>query len=170
MARIPAREIETFLGGYLGGAALAANPDFAPFLARKMISCLYTHTPFGQMRDALEQDLLMAVYAFSQKTMNLRMDDGKWRHFVLADFRPLADSLMGIPFSHMDVCEDTYRELLSYASMYQSLSALKALYLRYGAYQKETERAIIVRLIVEQYAPADYENWLSPADCPKRGA
>lgn len=170
MWKVDAQEVCALLRPYLGGEALEANEDFLYFLSGKLTGYPRQRPSFEQLREALEQDLVKAVYTFSKRTMNLRMDDGTWRHFVLADFYQIADALMESVFARLCVGEESYRELLEYASMHPSLSALKTLYLRYKSYVRDEERAILIRLITEQYDPLLYERWLSPADCPKRGA
>lgn len=170
MARITERELGEMLCFYLGSAALEAEPGFVRFLTKKLNVCLYTDTPLDEMGTALEQDLLVLIYAVSGKTMKLRMDDGHEKNWTMKALRELTDNVMETVFLHMEEDAHSFQALLSYAMNHQSRSALRVLYLCYGVYQQPRERAIIIRLIVERFEEKDYRTWLAPADWPKREA
>ena len=170
MARIAQREVTEMLSFYLGSAALRSEPDFTRFLTNKLNVCLYTDTPLEEIRGALEQDLLVLIYAVSQKTMKTYMEDGSCKTWTMKALRELTDCVMETVFTHLEENADSYHALLSYAMNQHSLTALRVLYLRYGVFMSPREREIVIRLITEQFDAKDYQSWLSPADCPKREA
>lgn len=170
MARMTQQELTGILRFHLGSAALGAEPDFARFLTSKLNVCLYTDTSLEEIRNGVEQDLLVLIYAVSRKTMRIYMEDGSCKTWTMKALGELIDCVMEAVFMHLEVNEDHFRALLSYVMNHQSRTALRVLYLCYGAYQQPRERETIIRLITEQFDTKDYQSWLSPADCPKREA
>ena len=164
MAHITQQEIAGILRVYMGSAALASQPDFPGFLAKKFTSWLYIDKTLDQMREDLHQDLMLCIFAASGRTMKLRMDDGRLGVWTEDAVDALADCLLEVLFYHLPRTDYTYRALFDYALRHQSHSAFKALYLYYDAFHQPADRTYLIRMIREQFAPADYQRWLDAAD------
>lgn len=164
---ITPQEVCEVLRAHLGSALLTQHPDFSEFLAAKLSGYPQERPPFEELRSALEQDIFSAVHAFSQRKMLVQRDDGQWVRIALAEFADIADALMELIFMRLLVTPEHYREIFAYMNGNPErpyLSALKALYLRYGAIMPKEERALLVRILKEQYPKEAYSAWLSPEE------
>lgn len=164
MSRISQQEIENVLRMYMGSAALESQPDFAAFLTRKFISWLYVNKSLAQMYADLRQDLMMCIFAASNHTMRLRMDDGRMGVWTEDALDALTDCMLEILFFHLPRTHSTYLALFDYLINFHSHSAIKTLYLYYDEFLEPANRAHLVNIIREQFDPADYQRWLSPSD------
>ena len=95
--------------------------------------------------------------------MAVRLDDGRLLRVRMQDLPDVADAAMGALFEGMTVYSVNYQTLKDYSLRTGSLSAMRVLYLRYGAFQPPEEKALMARIIRERYPRERYAAWLDDA-------
>lgn len=122
---------------------------------------------FDPYRQALEDlalelsnSLFSDLYAALGPRMTLRLDDGRLSRIRMADIPDLADSVLSVLFDSLPGDDVTLRLLRDYAMRATSLSAMRALLLRFGSRQSPEEQAILRRVIRDNYPPERYAGWL----------
>lgn len=120
--------------------------------------------PHQQPLEALERQLQETIfgelYALLGPRMTFRLDDGRPSRILMAQLPDVADSVLGVLFDSLPADESTLELLRSYAMRTTSLSAMRALLLRFGDRQSAEERAILARIIRDNYPPERYADWL----------
>lgn len=72
----------------------------------------------------------------------------------------LAEELIGLIFDYLPKNERTFETLNSYALGHTSLPAMRRLYLEFGEYMPTMNRDIFKRVIMENFPPEAYAEWL----------
>ena len=74
----------------------------------------------------------------------------------------MADELLYVLMEHLPVTKSNYRIISEYSMHPGSLSALRALYARYEAFQSEEEYRTVIRIIKTCHPPFRWRGWLAP--------
>ena len=144
---------------YLGSQTLDQTQ-----LAEQMTEALRHFDPrqdtLEELAQRLSDTLFGNLYACLGPRMTLLLDDGRQARVLVADIPDLADRLLGALFDSLPDSEVTLNLLRDYAMRATSLSAMRALLLRFGAFQSPEEQTILRRVIRDNYPPERYQDWL----------
>lgn len=121
---------------------------------------------FESMTEQVEQLLFTRLYDLLGPGMSLRLDDGRVVRIRMRELPELADEAMGAMFEAMQVYSVNYANLKDYSMRAASLSALRVLYQKYGAFQSPEEKALLTRIIRERFPASRYEGWLRDEAAP----
>lgn len=153
------RQVREALRPYLG-SALVDQTDLCAGAASLMRTYAPYRDTFEGMTERVEQCLFTRLYDLLGADMTLRLDDGRVKRVRMRELPELADEAMGALFDAMQVYSVNYAALKDYSMRAASLSALRVLYQRYGAFQSPEEKALLSRIIRERFPASRYEGWL----------
>lgn len=152
-------DVREALAPFLGSVLLAQTP-----IAEHCAEALRRFTPHQQQLSDLEQQLRDALfedlYACLGPRMTLQLPDGRQARIRMADLPDLADCVLGVLFDSLPFSEPTLLLLREHAMHTTSLSAMRALLLRFGDFQSPDELTILRRIIRDNYPPERYADWL----------
>ena len=147
---------------YLGSAMV-----YGTDVAEQAAQALRTYAPYrDELEDVAERvrrALFDCLYGALGPRMAVRLDDGRMLRIRMQDLPEVADAAMDALFEGMTVYSVNYQTLKDYSLRTGSLSAMRALYLRYDAFQPPEEKALMARVIRERYPRERYEGWLADA-------
>ena len=161
-AAVKTDSVREALRPYLGSAMVEGTT-----VAEQAAQALRTYAPYrDELEDVAERvrrALFDCLYGVLGPRMAVRLDDGRMLRIRMQDLPELADAAMGALFEGMTVYSVNYQTLKDYSLRTGSLSAMRALYLRYDAFQPPEEKALMARVIRERYPRERYEGWLADA-------
>lgn len=158
---IPIRtaRVREALAPQLGTATLSRTT-----VAEQAAELLRQFSPHQQTIESLSQRLCEMLfgelYACLGPHMTLQLDDGRQARIRVADLPDLADSALGVLFESLPGSDETLHLLRDYAMRTTSLAAMRALLIRFAERQSPDERAILTRIIRDNYPPERYAAWL----------
>ena len=143
---------------------LGADTPACAAAAEQAAEVLRRFTPYQQpledLTRRLQDTLFGALYACLGPHMTQRLGDGRQVRIRMADLPDLADSVLGVLIDALPNSQATLDLLRDYAMRETSLSALRALLLRFSRYQSPEEQALMRRVIRDNYPPERYADWL----------
>ena len=144
------------------GSVLAEDPGFCEGLS----AILRTFVPFQDSLEDLsrrvEDYLFNALYERLGPGMTLRREDGSPRRVMMSDLPMAADAALYPLFLSLRA-DGAHADLLRGFWMRSgSLSALRALYLRFGEFLSPGEMDLLERILRETVPPGLLEKWLRP--------
>lgn len=151
------------------GTALVEQTELCASLASLMSTFAPYRDTFEGMTEQVERLLFDGLYDLLGPNMTLRLDDGQVRRIRMRELPELADEAMGAMFEAMQVYSVNYRNLKDYSMRAASLSAMRVLYQRYGAFQAPEERTLLERIIRERFPRERYSAWLADEEAEQKG-
>ena len=152
-------QVMIVLRPWLGGSLMAALPALPGEIAARL-------SGFSMERDAermakeMDSLLFRAVRYATGGSMLAQMDDGGYVRIRLEDFADMADELMLLVFDEFPTDSRHFLFLRDYSMRHPSLSALRALYTRFGSFQSAQELAAIAAVAKDCYRPFRWQSWL----------
>lgn len=104
--------------------------------------------------------LFHQVRTLTEGDMRVLLDDGRVVRVRVDDIDQMADDLLYLALCDLPRNACQYGRIRQFALSHDSLSALRALYQRYPAFQTEDELALIARTIRGCHAPFRWRAWL----------
>ncbi len=147
---------------WLGSDFVAAHAPLMERLCLRLTRFLPQRDSLALTAQDLDSLLFMAVRDATGGRMLLRMDNDTYIRVRLADFAVMADELLCLLMEKLPVDEQSFLLIRDYSLHAGSLAALKALYLRYEAFQSPEEFKTIVRVIRTCHPPFRWRGWLQP--------
>ncbi|NLC33144.1 MAG: hypothetical protein GX781_07595 [Clostridiales bacterium] len=145
---------------WLGGDFVSAQ---APLMARISFKLAHFH-PQRDSLPALAQDvdsqLFLAVRDDTKGRMILRLCNQQYMKVRLQDFATMTDELLYLVMSALPRNITNFRLVQEYSMRQGSLSALRALYIDFQAFQTEEEWRTVIRVIKTCHPPFRWRNWL----------
>ncbi|MCH5287562.1 MAG: hypothetical protein J1E43_09075 [Christensenellaceae bacterium] len=142
------------------GTDVLAQTALAEQAAEALRRFVPHHQPLEALQEQLCRLLFDELYAHLGQRMTLRLDNGQLVRVRVADIPDLADSVLGVLLDSLPENQSTLDLLRGYAMQTTSLSAMRALLLRFGSCQSPDEQAILRRIIRDNYPPERYAAWL----------
>ena len=118
------------------------------------------------LADSLDSLLFSAVREATDGSMLARLEDGSFVRIRVEDFSEMADELMYLIFQEFPLDGEHLRFLRDYSMGRASLSALRALYVRFGAWHTPGELAAIASVVKSCYPPFRWRGWLLEESAP----
>lgn len=110
--------------------------------------------------DELDSLLFRGVRGATEGNMLAQLPDGTFVRVQVEDFAVMADELMFLCFREFPNDGEHLQFLRDYSLRHASLSALRALYTRFGAQQSPKELSAIVSVVKSCYPPFRWREWL----------
>ena len=145
---------------WLGGDFVAAHAPLMERVGLRLSQFLPQRDSLEKTAQDLDSLLFMAVRDATSGHMLLRMDNNQYIRVKVADFTLMADELLYLLMENLKVDGQNFLMIRDYSLRSGSLSALKALYLRYEAYQSPEEFKTIQRVIKTCHAHFRWRGWL----------
>ncbi len=112
------------------------------------------------LADELDSLLFRGVRGATEGSMLVELPDGTFVRVQVEDFAVMADELMFLCFREFPNDGEHLQFLRDYSLRHASLSALRALYTRFGAQQSPKELSAIVSVVKSCYPPFRWREWL----------
>ena len=145
---------------WLGGDFVTAHAPLMEHVTLRLSQFLPQRDSLEKTAQDLDSLLFMAVRDATGGRMLLRMDTNQYIRVKVADFSLMADELLFLLMEQLRVDGQNFLLIRDYSLRSGSLAALKALYLRYEAYQSPEEFKTIARVIRTCHAPFRWRGWL----------
>lgn len=146
------------------GSAVVDQSDLCAGAANLMCTYASYRDTFEGMTNQVEHYLFGKLYDLLGPNMTVRLDNGTLKRIRMKEMPELADEAMGAMFENMQIYSVNYANLKDYSMRSGSLSAMRVLYQKYGAFQPAEERLLLKRIIRERYPQSRYESWLPDDD------
>ncbi len=154
---ISPQTVQRILTPRVGSRLLQAVP-----LAQKASELLSGFSPFSTTLEEVSQQLcntlFNSLYDFLGPAMTVLLDNGRQMRIRMQDIPDIADDVMGALLDALPVTSSNLQMLREYALRQTSLSAMRVLLVKYP--QPPEEKAILCRVIRDNYPPWRYESWL----------
>ena len=147
------------LAPWLGEPLMAALPELPGEIAQRL-SGFSMERDGETMAKSLDSLLFRAVHFATGGSMLAQMADGGFVRIRLEDFADMADEMMLLVFEEFPVDSRHFLFLRDYSMRMASLSALRVLYTRFGAFQSAQELAAIASVAKSCYRPFRWRSWL----------
>ncbi len=143
------------------GAAFLAACDISRKACDELNAFLSSPTDdLSALSSRLSTLLFHQVRALTEGDMRVLLDDGRVIRVLVDDIDQMADELLYPALCELPRNVSEYTRIRQFALSHDSLSALRALYLRYSAFQTEDELAVIARTVRSCHAPFRWRGWL----------
>ncbi|MBR3108487.1 MAG: hypothetical protein IKH30_15100 [Clostridia bacterium] len=152
-------QVRKILTPWLGSPLLNALEPLTGDIASRLNGCSISRNA-DAMADALDSLLFRSVRSATEGSMLARLPDDTFVRVQVEDFAVMADELMFLPFQEFPNDGEHLQFLREYSLRHASLSALRALYTRFGAQQSPKELAAIVSVVKSCYPPFRWREWL----------
>ena len=157
---IATQQVVHLLTPWLGSALLQVRPQIALETQRRLNGFVSARDSAATLRDSLEGLLYSAVREATQGEMRVLLDDGSVVRMEAGDFPILADELLYLVFDQFPTDAHHLMLLRDFSLHENSLSAIRALYLRFADYETEEERATLARVARQSHPPFRWRGWL----------
>ena len=151
--------VARMLRPWLGAAFLAACD-----ICAKASAELNAFSPEDGDPAALSQQLSTLLFhqvrSLTEGDMRVLLDDGRVIRIRVDDIDQMADELLYLALCRLPRNTWQYGRLRQYALSHESLSALRALYQQFAAFQTEDELALIARTVRSCYPAYRWQSWL----------
>lgn len=158
----PIEQTAAILRPWLGSDFVAENAQLMERLAFRLTHFTPGRNTLPQAAQEIDTALFMAVRDGTGGRMILRLDDGRHMRVKVDDFTVMADELMYLLMQGMKRDEQSFLAVRDYSVRQGSLSALRALYLDYQAFQTDEEWRTVARVIKTCHPPFRWRGWLTP--------
>ena len=112
------------------------------------------------LRDELESLLLVQLNRLTNGSLTVITDNYHTCRLGTEQIAAITDDLMGVIFDKLTPFSANFIKINDYSLRVCSLSALRVLYQRYGAFYTKEEFDFMVRMIRTLYPPERYAGWL----------
>lgn len=132
--------------------------DGGSVLSRRICELLYRWMPEQAPLQVLSEQIQDALFAGLKAALGESMlfhDGSRWRHVTTADLAGAADKLLGLVFDSMSETPGHYAIVREWAWRNGSLSALRCLSERFGAFQPIQEQEMIRSIWAERKQSED---------------
>ena len=143
------------------GSALAEDPAFVEGAARILCACCAEETDFGDASGRMEDYLFNSLYERLGPGMTLRLPGGGTRRVRMSEIPALADQCLYPLFASMPVRADAYDRIYAWWLKTGSLSAMRALLLRFRSLLPEQDQRMIERIVAENVPIDRQAAWFS---------
>ena len=150
---IATQQVVHLLTPWLGSALLQVRPQIALETQRRLNGFVSARDSAATLRDSLEGLLYSAEREATQGEMRVLLDDG-------SVVRMEADELLYLVFDQFPTDAHHLMLLRDFSLHENSLSAIRALYLRFADYETEEERATLARVARQSHPPFRWRGWL----------
>ena len=120
---------------------------------------------YGESPEALcaqiEGTLFNSIYSYTDGCMAVLDAHGQLKKIYTDSLAQMAETLMGPVFERFPVCRETFEMLNDYALRRLSLPALKRLYTDFADMMDPMSRALLARVITENFPAGAYQDWLA---------
>ena len=138
--------MEALLSACMGAKTLAKCPELPFAVSRLAMRFGHTAEPPATLWRLIDSAIFNALYAATDGTMLVRMDDGRARRVSGHLISETADRLLAIAYEQKD-CTDELRDALFDLARAGSLCAMRELLSRFAL--DETERTYLMRVLEE---------------------
>ena len=152
-------QVRQVLTPWLGGPLLNALEPVTGDIAGRL-NGFSIHRGADDLAGELDSLLFRAVRGATEGSMLVQLPDESFVRVHVEDFAVMADELMLLPFRDFPTDGEHLQFLRDYSLRHASLSALRALYTRFGAQQSPKELAAIVSVVKSCYPPFRWREWL----------
>ena len=114
---------------------------------------------FSDLALRMEDYLFNALYDRLGSGMTLNPENGVRRRFLTSDIPALADRMLFPYFASLEQNDDHYQNLYAYWLRSGSVSAMRALLLRFSAYLPEQDRIWMERFAKENIPAEHQDSW-----------
>lgn len=157
-------QVTGLLSAWLGSALLRVRPQIVSETVRRLNGFVSARDRAANLRDSLEGLLFTSVRDATDGDLCVLLDDGTVVPMEQGDFPILADELMYLVYEQFPT-DAHHLMLLREASLREhSLSAIKALYLRFSDYETEDERRTLARIARQAHPAFRWKAWLPEDD------
>ena len=155
--------VKCALRPYLGSDMVDGTP-----IAEEAAHVLRSYAPYRDTLEDLSQRLCNVLfdglYSELGPRMTVRLDGGQMVRIHMQDLPQVADAVLGALFDSMSVYTVNFQTLKDYSLRTGSLSAMRVLYQKYDDFQSQEEKALMARIIRDNYQPFLYESWLKDGE------
>ena len=116
------------------------------------------------LADRLNTLLFRQIRALTEGDMRVLLDDGRVIRVRVDDVDQMADELLYLALEQLPRSAEQYARLRGFAMTHESLSALRALYLRFTSFQTADELQLIARTVRGVHPPYRWRDWLPAED------
>ena len=152
-------QVMIVLRPWLGAPLLEALVPLTEEIASRLNGCSIRRG-MDTLAEEVDSALFRGVHRATEGSMLARLDDGGCVRIRLEDVSAMADELMLLVFQAFPVDGAHLLFLRDYSLTHPSLSALRALYTRFGALQSPGELAAIASVARKCYPPFRWRDWL----------
>ena len=153
-------QVEITLRPWLGAPLAKALFPTMESIAAKM-NAYAGATPPDELASSIDSALFFAVREATRGSMLADLPDGTRVRIRVEDFAVMADELLYLVFSAFPTDESHFLLLRDYSMRASSLSALRALYTRYAAWQTEEELNVLSAVAKKCYPAFRLREWLN---------
>ncbi len=119
---------------------------------------------FETLSERLNTLLFRQIRALTEGDMRVLLDDGRVIRVRVDDVDQMADELLYLALEQLPRSAEQYARLRIFAMTHESLSALRALYLRFTSFQTADELQLIARTVRGVHPPYRWRDWLPAED------
>lgn len=144
------------------GAAFLSRSDLPQQAAQCINAFDAVHQPIAQLAQTLDEMIFHTLRDATRADMRVRLDDGRTMRVRVDDIAAMADELLYFKLQQLPRNPEQYQRLRQFAMTHESLSALRALYVRFAAFQTQDELDFIAATVRGAYSPYRWMGWLKP--------
>ncbi len=142
------------------GSALALHLDDTIETVTRRLNAWSPRMELQDLAEGIDSLLFRAVRAATDGRMLIQLEDGGWVRVRVEDFSVMADDVLYPLFADMTVDPEHLLILRDYSMRCESLSALKAQYLRFFPLQSAEELGAIASFIKKCYPAYRWRSWM----------
>lgn len=144
---------------WLGAAFLAAD-DLCRALCDTLNGFPLQEGDLDQLAQRLNHLVFQHLRSRTGGDMRVLLDDGRTMRVRLDDMDQMADEALYLALEQLPRNAGQYQRLRAFAMTHDSLSALRALYCRFAAFQTADELALIARTARDAHPAYRWRGWL----------
>jgi hypothetical protein len=142
------------------GALFLMSTSLSQELSYQMMQYSPARETFEQLRERLEQHILVQINKLTHSSMCIMVENYKTKRLTLRDIECMTDDLMGLMFDSLTPFSSNFVKLNEYALQHESLAALRVLYQKYASFFSEEEYAFMIQMIKNLYPEERCQGWL----------
>ncbi|MBP3656220.1 MAG: hypothetical protein J6K32_05925 [Clostridia bacterium] len=123
-------QIESMLRPYLGTELLGRCPEIVYAVNAQLVRFMHSDDTLAVLWHKIDSALFNAVYVGTERTMLVRLDDGKQRRITSERLRDLSDRLLALCYCRREA-NTLLRDMLFDLAREGSFAAMRELLLRY---------------------------------------
>lgn len=153
-------QVAQLLQPWLGDALLSAAPRLCAEAQRRLNETAEQPDALKTLAQGLDSLLYLSVRDLTEGRMIVRLADGSCVRVRVSDFPMMADDLMYLLFGRFPLDARHLMLLRDYSMRMESLSAIRALYTRFSAYETPQELCALARIARSCHPPFRWRAWL----------
>ena len=154
------QQVYHLLSPWLGSALLQVRPQIVKETQKRLNAFVSARDKAADLRNSLEGFLYSSVRDATEGDLRILLDSGSVVRMEAEDFPMLADELLYLIFDQFPTDAHHLMLLRDYSLRENSLSAIRALYLRFADYETEEERKTLARVARESHPAFRWRGWL----------